>query len=80
MKKKNSDEQIKIPFNSEYDEKYGKSIDRRTEVRVEGDKVIFTRKYQIGGMTYTVNSIFDKDFDVNNNIKYLIARAMESEK
>lgn len=31
-------------------------------------------------MNYTVNSIFNKQIDIDNNIKYLIGKSMKQEK
>ena len=67
---------ITIPNGSEFKNDIQTAIDRRTEFSIAGDDVIAKRNYCIGKMNYTVNSIFNKRIEIDNNIKYLIANQL----
>lgn len=71
---------ITIPSGSEFKNDVQTAIDRRTEFSIAGDALIAKRNYRIGKMNYTVNSIFNKRIDIDNNIKYLIGKSIKQEK
>ena len=71
---------ITIPNGSEFKNDIKTAIDRRTEFSIAGDDLIAKRNYRIGKMNYTVNSIFNKRIDIDNNIKYLIGKSIKQEK
>lgn len=48
------------------------AITRRTETRIKDANVIKQQVTQIGKMKYVVNSIFNRDMDITDNIRYLI--------
>ena len=74
---KNIENAIRIPDSDDYDRNIKTANDRRTSVTVGETAVVKCRHYRIGKMNYTVNSIFAKDIDINNNIKYLIAKDID---
>jgi uncharacterized protein with PIN domain len=74
---KNDNVQITVPAGSDFDVGISKSIDRRTAVRIEKDHIVLTRDYHVGRKNYTVSSFFEKEVNLENNIKYLIASEIE---
>lgn len=49
----------KIPSGNDYDDNTAKNIRRRQNIKLEDKKLVATSNYEIRGMQYKVNSIFD---------------------
>ena len=70
---------MNIPNGSEYYNGIQNSINRRTNVSLTDDSIVAKRRYRIGRMNYTVNSIFDRQINIDNNIRYLIGKSISQE-
>ena len=52
---------IRIPSGNEYDPVVAISIRRRQGFEIRDNSLIVSSRYDVGGMRYRVNSIFDTD-------------------
>lgn len=50
---------VRIPNGKEYDAKTALNIRRRQDIKFKDKKLVTTSRYEIRGMQYKVNAIFD---------------------
>ncbi len=55
----NQKNKVRIPSGKEYDAKTALNIRRRQEIKFKDKKLVTISRYEIRGMRYKVNSIFD---------------------
>lgn len=55
----NQKNKVRIPSGKEYEVKTALSIRRRQNIEIKDKKLVATSRYEIKGMQYKVNSIFD---------------------
>ncbi len=55
----NQKNKVRIPGGKEYDAKTALNIRRRQNIKIKDKKLVTTSRYEIRGMQYKVNAIFD---------------------
>ncbi len=55
----NQNNKCRIPNGKEYDAKTALNIRRRQNIKIKDKKLVTTSRYEIRGMQYKVNAIFD---------------------
>ena len=55
----NQKNEVRIPSGKEYDARIALNIRRRQNIEIKDKKLVTTSRYEIKGMQYKVNSIFD---------------------
>ena len=55
----NQKNKVRIPSGKEYDARIALNIRRRQNIEIKDKKLVTTSRYEIKGMQYKVNSIFD---------------------
>lgn len=70
---------FRIPKEENYNSAVAGHLKRSRMVIVEGNKMISHKDYKINGVTYSVNSIFDMNFNrtAEDNLKYLMMQEIE---
>lgn len=70
---------FRIPNEGNYNLSVANHLKRSRSVILKNDKMISHKDYEIGGITYSVNSVFDMKASrtAEDNLKYLMLKEIE---